>query len=249
MASCRDFPADVPSLEHLIRDRNADLVVIDPVMAFLPPEVASNTDQCVRGALNVLATLALRTDCAILLIRHLRKAVAANVLHRGLGSIGIIGAVRSGLLAAFHPIESNLRVFAATKINLASRPTALGYRLGTGPSGQAAVQWTGPLNVSAEQLGLPRSGPLHPRDRAAEWLVEQLAAGPRRVIDLIAAAAEIGIPSRTLERAKTEVNARAQQVVCKGDARVWYWYDPSADWPKNAPFPRPFELPPLNLLR
>lgn len=27
--------------------------------------------------------------------------------------------------------------------------------------------------------------------------------------------------------------------------RAWYWYDPAAPWPADAPFKRPFELPPL----
>src|SRR5262245_46290459 len=61
------FPAGLPTLEALIRERRADLVVIDPVMAFLPPEVASNSDQCVRQVLTPLAKLAERTDCTMLL--------------------------------------------------------------------------------------------------------------------------------------------------------------------------------------
>src|SRR5438067_12812317 len=31
------FPDDLPALEELVRDRGAELVVIDPLMAFLPP--------------------------------------------------------------------------------------------------------------------------------------------------------------------------------------------------------------------
>src|SRR5262245_47364304 len=33
------FPADVPALEEVVRRFAADLVVIDPMMAFFPPEV------------------------------------------------------------------------------------------------------------------------------------------------------------------------------------------------------------------
>jgi hypothetical protein len=28
----------------------------------------------------------------------------------------------------------------------------------------------------------------------------------------------------------------------------WYWFDPDSDWPKDAPFRRPFELAPLDPL-
>ena len=51
-AGCRDCPADLPALEELIRDCEAELVVIDPLMAFLPPGVAANLDQCVRQVLS-----------------------------------------------------------------------------------------------------------------------------------------------------------------------------------------------------
>jgi hypothetical protein len=27
--------------------------------------------------------------------------------------------------------------------------------------------------------------------------------------------------------------------------RTWYWYDPAAPWPADAPFPKPLELAPL----
>jgi hypothetical protein len=242
------FPADVPALEESIRAHRADLVVIDPVMAFLPPEVAANSDQCVRGALNVLAELAERTDCTILLVRHLRKKEGGKAIHRGLASVGIIGSVRAGLMAAPHPADPELRVLAVTKTNLARKPPALGFRLVGDDAGRAAVAWEGPLDVPADALGLPVPVPLFPRDRAADWLHRELARGPRKVTELLAAAAEAGIPDRTLERAKAELRVKAQFVHSRGGERAWYWYDPCAPWPADAPFQKPFELPPLDPL-
>src|SRR5262249_26389086 len=67
------FPDDLSALEELIVDVGADLVVIDPLFAFLPPRVAANLDQCVRLALTPLANLASWTGCAILLLRHFTK--------------------------------------------------------------------------------------------------------------------------------------------------------------------------------
>src|SRR5262245_5883874 len=52
------LPDDIPALGELICEREAALVVIDPLMAFLPPNVAANLDQCVRQALTPLAELA-----------------------------------------------------------------------------------------------------------------------------------------------------------------------------------------------
>jgi hypothetical protein len=90
------FPNDLGPLEDAIRDSAAALVVIDPMMAFFPPDVSANNDQSVRTALTPLAALAADTDACILLVRHLRKSGGASAIYRGSGSIGIMGAVRTG---------------------------------------------------------------------------------------------------------------------------------------------------------
>jgi hypothetical protein len=239
------FPADLPALEAFIRERGADLVVIDPVMAFLPPEVASNNDQCVRRALTPLARLAERTDCTVLLVRHLRKQGGAKAVYRGLGSVGIIGASRAALMVAVHPADPTLRVLAMAKPNLAGTSPPLGFRLRGDSSGRVAVEWSGPLDISADALGLPPLPALRPRDRASDWLSRELANGPRKAAALLAAAAGAGIPERTLKRAKIDLGVKSQLLHHEDDTREWYWYDPGAPWPKDAPFKKPFELAPL----
>lgn len=240
------LPANLPDLEEQVRAYSADLVVIDPVMAFLPPEVAATLDQCVRRALTPLAALAERTDCAILLVRHLCKADAAKAVLRGLGSIGIIAAARAALLAAKHPLDPTLGVLAVSKSNVAGAGPSLGYRVSSDAAGRAVVDWTGPADLSADALGLRPELALRPRERATAWLGAELAGGPRRAAELFASAAGAGIPERTLERAKVELGARSHRVALT-DGQEWYWYDPAAAWPKDAPFKRPFELAPLDL--
>jgi hypothetical protein len=238
------FPRHLDELEQFVRSYGADLVVIDPLTAFLQPEVAANVDQCVRGALAPLAALAERTDCAVLLVRHLRKRESPRAVLRGLGSVGIIASARAGLLAAKHPADPSLGVLAVSKTNVAGAVPSLGYRIKSDASGRPVVEWCGPAAVSADALGAAPEYPLRPRERAAAWLGAELAGGPRRVSDLLTAAAAAGIPGRTLERAKDELGARSQRVARK-DAQEWYWYDPAAPWPTDAPFKKPYELPPL----
>ena len=235
---------------RLIGEQRADLVVIDPVMAFLPPEVAATADQCVRQVLTPLAVAADRADCAVLLVRHLRKAGAAKAMYRGLGSVGIIGACRTGLLAAHHPADPERRVLAVTKTNLAGPAPSLGFRLTADGSGRSVVEWTGPADVSADALFERLPAPLRPRDRASDWLRGELANGPRKAADLLAAAAAAGIPEATLRRAKADLKTATHLV--HGEAeRAWYWYDPTAPWPADAPFKKPtgWELPELPPLR
>jgi hypothetical protein len=239
------FPTSLPELEELIRNHAADLVVIDPISAFLSPEVAANVDYCVRRALGPLVALAARTNCTILLVRHLRKDGNGRAIYRGQGSIGFIAAARTALLAARHPDDPTRCVLAVTKSNAAVRGRSLGYRIKSDAEGRAVVEWTGPVDLSADAVSRS-AAPLRMCDQAAAWLSAQLAAGPRRASELYAAAAEAGIPERTLDRAKSQLRIGSRKAHLK-DRSVWYWYDSGSDWPKNAPFkkPEPGELPPL----
>jgi hypothetical protein len=69
---------------------------------------------------------------------------------------------------------------------------------------------------------------------------------PRKSGDVYTAAAEAGIPERTLERAKTELRVVSHRVYDYDERHgEWYWYDPGAPWPKKAPFKRPAEQEPM----
>jgi hypothetical protein len=70
-------------------------------------------------------------------------------------------------------------------------------------------------------------------------------AGPLRAADLFAAAAA-NISEGTLKRAKAELGAGSHKGRYSPTGRAaWYWYDPDAPWPADAPFKKPYELPPL----
>jgi hypothetical protein len=216
-------------------------VVLDPLMAFLPPSVAANLDQCVRLALNPLSVLAGRTGCAVKVVRHLGKGRRERAILRGQGSIGIVAAARTALFVAPHPDDPDGRVLAVSKTNVGRRPPALAYRVVGSASGPPVVDWAGPVEVTADGLTLrKREVALKAADRAVDWLRRELAAGPRKAADLYAAAAAALIPERTLDRAKEGLRARShKEYDFKGRRAEWWWYDPAAPWPKKAPFERP----------
>jgi putative DNA primase/helicase len=86
--------------------------------------------------------MAERTGTAVLLVRHFNKSNGTSPLYRGAGSIGLIGAVRSGLLVAVDPSDPDRRVLAQSKTNLSSTPDSLSFR--PVPRGEsAAVEWLG----------------------------------------------------------------------------------------------------------
>lgn len=158
--------------------------------------------------------------------------------------MGILAAVRTALFVAARPGDPGGRVLTVAKSNFGRHPPARGFRV-VETSGQPVVEWTGPLALTADEASRADGEGL--RERAADWLRRELAGGPRKSADLYAAAAAAGIPERTLERAKAEAQVGSQQV--RGaHGNEWWWYDPAGVWPKDAPFKKPFELPPLDPL-
>jgi RecA-family ATPase len=92
---------DVPAIKQAVRRVQAKLVIVDPLMAYLPGGTDSYKDQAVRHALAPLCKLARQRGVALLVVAHLNKNVEqVKAIYRAGGSIGIAGNARSVLLAA-----------------------------------------------------------------------------------------------------------------------------------------------------
>jgi putative DNA primase/helicase len=150
------LPQDVDLLEEEIARHEAVLVVIDVLAEYLDAGVNAHSDHQVRRALLRLRQVASRTGCAVIFLRHLKKDATDKAIYRGGGSIGIIGAARAGWVVAPHPEQPEIRVLATSKMNLATRPTPLGFQLRPHAVFPCAyVDWQGSVNLSADQLLTP----------------------------------------------------------------------------------------------
>ncbi|MEO8953472.1 MAG: AAA family ATPase, partial [Ktedonobacteraceae bacterium] len=69
---------DLAVLEAAMKRTNARLVVLDPLMAVLGHSIDSSRDQDIRAVFTPLSQLAERTNCAILIIRHLSKGTSES---------------------------------------------------------------------------------------------------------------------------------------------------------------------------
>jgi archaellum biogenesis ATPase FlaH len=134
---------DLETLEERIKQMNAILLIIDPLTAVLRKNIDQSRDQDVREVFTPLTQLAERTNCAVLIIRHLSKVGSANLLYRGAGSIGIIAVARLALIVAPHPTAANKRILATTKNNLSKQATNLAYRIAENAAGVPYIQWLG----------------------------------------------------------------------------------------------------------
>jgi hypothetical protein len=208
-----ELPGDLDQVEEVMRDLRANLLTIDPLVAYLAGSVNANRDQDVRRALHPVKELAERTGASILVVRHLRKTATDSAVQRGGGSIGIIGAARVGLMVARDPADADRRILAVTKSNVGPIPPATAYRLLPDEKlGVAAVVWEGPTAHRADDLLAGSTDrPAPKREQAEQLLQELLADGPRLRSDVEEAAAEAAIGWRTMEAAKAALGVWDEQ--------------------------------------
>ena len=181
----------------------------------------SNRDQDVRRALTPLKRMAERTGAAVVLVRHLNKTPGGNPLYRGGGSIGIIGAARSGMVVGKHPDDEELRVLAGQKNNLSLSPESLAYGIETAENGAARIVYKGVSEATAGQL---LRVPVDEEEKSAlteakEFLLSELRPRPMSAKHVKKNADGADIAYRTLKRAKQALGVRSKK---EGDGS-WTW--------------------------
>jgi hypothetical protein len=214
------LPRDLAALEQAVIDHDAALVIIDPVMSYLDPDVDSHKDQSVRSALMPLAAMCQRTGVAVLLLRHLNKDSSKSAIYRGGGSIAFTGVARLVLLVANDPDDPGACILARSKGNLGRPPPSLRYQIGSGSNDCGVVLWGGESeHTSATLLAPEKPGPKPDTLEVAKRFVgDLLAAGPKLRRDVVASAKSVNLSERTVDRAGTALNVVSEP---KGKEREW----------------------------
>ena len=216
------IPLDIPRIEQAVIQVGARLVVVDPITLFLGRNVLN--DQAVRQAMTPLRAMAERSNVAVVLVRHLTKAGNRNVLYRGSGSIGIGAAIRSALLVAKAPQDSDLRVVCQIKNNLGPLSPSFLFEP-VGDERGLRLEYRGESGLVADNLSGPGGRPADKLELAKVLLLRLLAGGPARQADLEREAAVAGISYRTLERAKQALGIASRREGF-GPGSMIYWEIP-----------------------
>lgn len=225
------LPTDADYIRDAAKRMMAALVIVDPLTAYLGTEINSHKDTDCRRALWPLAKLAEETGAAVLVVRHLNKAAGGNPLYRGGGSIGIIGAARSGLLVARDPDNPDGRVLASTKCNLAKLPPSLSFALDAASNGALRIGWTGPSAHTADSLlAAPRDDEERDAVQEAVDVLRSILIGRRKVADVKREARGAGVSERSLLRAKAVLGVKSERIGF-GPEGEWYWLPPTQERP------------------
>ena len=156
-------PEELPTLDDaglafiraLVQRVDAALIIIDPLMAFVPDALDTHRDHHSRRLLRKLSALAEDTGATVLVLRHLRKGTAVDAKDAGGGSVGFTAAARVVLLVAVDPEDDTRRVLARVKGNLSAPFPSLGYQL-VGAGSTVRVEWLGETaHTAAGLLAVP----------------------------------------------------------------------------------------------
>jgi putative DNA primase/helicase len=107
----------IDALRTAIVRREASLVIIDPIAAFLGA-TDSRVNSEVRALLAALGRLAAELRVAVLVVSHLNKANGANAVYRITGSLAFVVAARAVFAIARDPERSERRLMLPIKNNL-----------------------------------------------------------------------------------------------------------------------------------
>ena len=133
-------------LEQAVQQTEAQLIVLDPIQAYLGDGVDMHRANEVRPVLKRVAAMAECTGCAVILIGHMNKAQGLKSGYRGLGSIDFRAAARSVLVVGLLKEDPTVRVVTRIRTALLPResPSPSCWTGSTASSGResAACRWT-----------------------------------------------------------------------------------------------------------
>ena len=209
-------PRGLAEIERLIREREIGLLVIDSLTTWMGGETDTNSFNQTAAWLRPFKAVAQRTGCAIVFVRHRRKAnKGENALHSGLGSMAQVALFRTE--NSVWEKDGN-RYFKRTKGNIGKEPPVLRYELESVPdSDLGRLKWAGEF---AEESTIKVNKVPKALKDAVEWLRERLAAGPVPAEVMMAEAKARNISDRTMRRAKIGLVNSYQE---EGAAHLWVW--------------------------
>ena len=231
-----DLSQDLDVLRRMIEDVGAQVVIIDPVSAYLG-SVDSHKTSDVRALLAPLQTLAAELRVAIILVSHLTKSSGdGTAMSRVTGSNAFVAASRGTFLVARDPEDEDdrRRILSTIKNNIGDDDQKAftfeieGVDLDEGRIKTSRVKFLGEVQVDVNDLVKQRESTSEERGAVAEameFLRVVLADGPKAVTWIHGEAKKLDISiDGALKRAKARMKVRADK---SGQTGNWVWCMPA----------------------
>ena len=230
-----DVTRHIPALETEIR-QNPDikLVLVDPIVSHLGNDIDSFNQIQIRRALDGLSIMAEKTGVAVIVIMHMNKSQATEVIYRASGSVQFMAAAKAAFLIAkdsYDPTETR-RLFMPVKSNLSADRSSLAFKIEPFTiTHQDKTIEVGRVVFEQTSIEVDVMDIMNPENRHEKTLVGQaigflndfLKNGPKTVHELETEAAGLGISKPTLKKARSKRGVVAEKASMLGG---WLCYLP-----------------------
>ena len=180
------LPRDLVALEAAVREVQAALILLDPLLSRLDATLDTHKDAEVRLALEPLVKLAAEEDVCVLGIIHVNKGTSIDPLNLLMGSRAFAAVARSVLFVMTDPADEKVRLLGQPKNNLGRTdlPTRL-FRIvaqkvaehADGPVWTAKLEWHGETDRSITEAVKAAAASANDRmPKAADWLLGYLTS-------------------------------------------------------------------------
>lgn len=211
-----DFSFGLNQLEALKRflySMEMAVVFIDPIQHYLGGDIDMNKANEVRVFLSKLNALASATGCAIVIVRHLRKAGGGTKIYRGLGSIDFVAACRSSLQVSRED-GAEYACVEHVKCNVGPMGPPMGYSVRDG-----VFSWVGEVDPPGrkKRTRAKAGSDDSTMQIAREFIHDFLRDGPRLAKEAQEAAIATGISVQSL------VKVRMEMASSRKTGKGWEW--------------------------
>lgn len=231
------LPRDIPDFERKVKEKDAAMLILDPLNSTLDSKLDTHKDADVRRALEPLVKVSQRAGCTIIGLIHKNKSSTTDPNTSIMGSRAYVAVARAVLYVAQDPDNPDIRILGVPKNNLGkTNPQSLTFTIVEKAVGwdkeideaitASKLEWTGKSDLKIqdvmEQSKGRGGGRGHPTQ---EWLTNFLQTEARcvPVHEIMAAAKEAGISESAVRRAKKELDV--EEVKTKTFPTKTCWQD------------------------
>lgn len=189
-------------LEEAIIKTKAQLIILDPIQAYIGTNVDMHRANEVRPIFKKLSEIAEKYNCAVILIGHMNKASMSKSTYRGLGTIDIQAAARSVLTVGRMRENPETRIMVQDKNSLAKEGRAVAFNIDE----ESGVDIIGETDITVDEL---LQGYSSNKINVKKFIEDELSNGEVNADVILRNAKEQGISERTLKNYKKQMNIKS----------------------------------------